>query len=146
MKIEMIDDDRFVVYYSFILDDILEYDIEDIKVFIQLLVVRLKNKYNLDIEGYYHLDVYVNKILILEFYKIDEYSKKVDLNIVIHLDSTILVEFDDYFINSKKKYFYKDKYYLKIEDIDFLKYIEFIRFVYDKEATNILNNAKIVWY
>jgi len=45
MKIEMIDDDRFVVYYSFILDDILEYDIEDIKVFIQLLVVRLKNKY-----------------------------------------------------------------------------------------------------
>lgn len=144
MKIELIDDDRFVVYYSIILDDILEYDVDDIKLFIKLLVVRLQNKYNLDIKGYYHLDVYVNKILILEFYKIDEYSDKVDLNIVIHLDSNIMIKFDDYFLIEGKKYKYKDKYYMKIEDIDFAKYIEFIEFVYEKEAEIILENSKVV--
>lgn len=144
MKIEEIDDDRFVIYYSLILDDILEYDVEDIKLFIKILVVRLQNKYNLDIKGYYHLDVYVNKILILEFYKIDEYCDKVDLNIIIHLDSTILVKFDDYFLNENKKYLYKDKYYMKIEDIDFNKYIEFIEFIYEKQAKYILDNAIVV--
>lgn len=144
MKIEVIDDDRFIIYYSLILDDILEYDIEDIKLFIKLLVVRLDSKYNLDIKGYYNLDVYVNKILILEFYKIDEYCDKVDLNIIIHLNSTILVKFDDYFLNENKKYLYKDKYYMKIEDIDFNKYIEFIEFIYEKEAKYILDNSIIV--
>lgn len=144
MKIEVIDDDRFIIYYSLILDDILEYDIEDIKLFIKLLVVRLDSKFNLDIKGYYNLDVYVNKILILEFYKIDEYCDKVDLNIIIHLNSTILVKFDDYFLNENKKYLYKDKYYMKIEDIDFNKYIEFIEFIYEKKAKYILDNSIIV--
>ena len=139
MKIEVIDDDRFIIYYSLILDNILEYDIEDIKLFIKLLVVRLQNKYNLDIKGYYHLDVYVNKILILEFYKIDEYCDKVDLNIIIHLDSTILVKFDDYFLINSKKYLYKNKYYMKIEDIDFQKYIELIEFIYERQAKYILD-------
>lgn len=144
MKIEILDDDRFVIYYSLILDDILEYDVEDIKLFIKLLVIRLQNKYNMDIRGYYHLDVYVNKILILEFCKIDEYSQKVDLNIVIHLDSTILVKMDDYFLSNKKKYLHKGKYFMKISDIDFAKYIEFIEFVYGNDAKNILENSKII--
>lgn len=144
MNLEVLDDDRFIVYYSLILDDILEYEIEDIKLFIKLIVIRLQNKYNVNIKGYYHLDVYVNKILILEFYKIDEYSERVDLDIVIHLNSTILVKFDDYFLTNNRKYLYKNKYYLKIEDIDFVKYIEFVEFVYEKQAKHILDNAMIV--
>lgn len=144
MKIEYIDIDKFVIYYSNIQDDILEYDVEDIKMFIKALVVKIKSGYNMNINGYYKLDVYVNKILILEFLKMDEYNKRIDLDIYVHLEDDILISFQDYFLIDKRKYLYQDKYYLRIEDVDYLKYIEFIEFTYGDRAKDIIDNAKLI--
>ena len=134
----MIDDEHLVIYYTTILDDIKEYDIEDLKTFIKFLVLRLRKKYHLDLKGYYHLDVHIKKILILEFQKIDDYENEIDLNIVIHPSTPILLEFDDYFLIPGKKYSYQGKYYIPMEDIEFEKYIEFTNIVYGKEAELIL--------
>lgn len=138
LKIEVIDDERFTVYYTLIMDDILEYDIEDINVFIQMLVLKIRKNYHLDLNGYYHLDVYIKKILILEFEQIDEYEDEVDLNITVHLNTPILVGFDDYFLIPEKKYYYQEKYYVPIEKIEYEKYVEFLEIVYNEEAREIM--------
>ena len=144
MKFEIIDDCKIVVYYSLILDDLNTYDTNDIKTFIKYLVVKLRNTYNLDLHGYYHLDVYINKIIILEFVLIDEYEDEIDLNIKIHFNSDIMVKFDDYFLIDCKKYFYNDNYYASISDIDLTKCIEFVDFIYKDEAKKVKNNGILI--
>ncbi len=144
MKIEIIDKEHFVIYYSLILDDILEYEVEDIKIFIKMLVLRLRKKYHIALKGYYHLDVYIKKMIILEFTQIDEYEEEVDLNIMIHMTTPILVGFSDYFLIPGKKYFFEGQYYVPIEEINYEKYVEFVHLVYNKEAKKILECAKIL--
>ena len=144
LKIEIIDEDNLTIYYSLILDDILEYSVENLKTFIQLLVVRLRKKFHLDLKGYYHLDVYIRKIVILEFHRIDDYEDEIDLNIKIHTNTPVLVEFEDYFLINEKdqeKYSYQGKYYIPIDKIDYKKYIEFIKIIYNDEARTIIRNA-----
>lgn len=136
MKIKW-EEDKLIIYYSMILDDILNYEIEDIKLFVKSLIVRLKNKYHLAIQGYYHLDIYINKIMILEFVQIDEYEEEVDLNITLHLNHEILVKHENINLVSGKSYYYKKKIYTKIEDIDINKEIEFIEFIYGKDTEKI---------
>lgn len=137
MRIDQIDENHLTIYYSIVLDDILEYDIEDIKTFIEILVVNLRKKYHLKLQGYYHLEVHIQKILILEFERIDEYEDEIDLNINIHMKTPILIKFKDYFLIPGKKYFYKGFYYLPIENIEYEKYIEFIEFIYGDEAKSV---------
>lgn len=144
LKIEVIDENSLVIYYSLIFDNILEYKTEDIKSFIQMLVIRLRKNYHLDLKGYYHLNVYINKIAILEFERIDDYEDEIDLNIIIHTNTPVLVELEDYFLFPGRKYYYQEKYYLPIEQIQYEKYIEFIKFIYGKKAKNILNCGNLV--
>lgn len=120
-----------------ILDDILNYEIEDIKLFIKTLVVRLKSKYKIPLQGYYHLNIYINKIMILEFIQIDEYDEEVDLNITLHLNHEILVKYENPNLIKGKSYYYRKNFYTKIEDIDIKKMIEFIEFIYGKEPEKI---------
>ena len=144
MKFEIIDDNKTIVYYTLILDDLNKYTTNDIKTFIKCLVVKLRNKYNLDLHGYYHLDVYTNKIMILEFNLIDEYDDEIDLNIKIHPNSEIMVKFDDYFLVNCKKYFYNEKYYASISDIDLIKCIEFVDFIYNEDVKLVKNNGLLL--
>lgn len=141
LKIEMINSTDFIVYYFLVLDDILEYEIEEVKTFIKVIVAKLVKNYQITLKGYYHLDVYVNKILILEFKNIDDYEEEVDLNIKIHLKTPILVEFEDYFLLPGKKYYQNQKYYQKIEEIEYPKYVEFTKIVYNNQAKEIMNKG-----
>lgn len=141
MRVEQIDENHLTIYYSLILDDILEYDIEDLKTFIKVLVISLRKKYHLDLKGYYHLDVHIKKILILEFEKIDDYEDEIDLNIIIHLTTPILIKFKDYFLIPGRKCCYKNYYYLPIENIEYEKYIEHIEFIYGDAAKMICANS-----
>ncbi len=144
LKIEMIKEDKLVVYYTLIMDDILEYDMEDIKVFIQMLVLKIRKNYHLDLKGYYHLEVYIKKILILEFNQIDEYEDEVDLNITVHLNTPVLVGFDDYFLIPSKKYYYQGKYYVSIDEIEYEKYVEFLEVVYNDEAKEVMQKGVLI--
>lgn len=142
MKIES-KDDKIIVYYTMILDDILEYDVEDIKTFIKILVLRLKKKYHLSLNGYYHLNVYINKIMILEFEQIDDYEDQIDLNIILHLNHRIMVKYQDFFLFKGKKYYYLGNYYSYIDQIDIEKNIEFIEFIYKDEVEEIKKEGKL---
>lgn len=127
-----------------ILDDILTYEIEDIKLFVKTLVIRLKNKYKIPLQGYYHLDIYINKIMILEFNQIDEYKDEVDLNITLHLNHDILVKHENLNLIKGKSFYYKNKIYTKVEDIDIKKEIEFIEFIYGKDVEKIKKEGALV--
>ncbi len=141
MKIDWMDEEHFTIYYFLVFDDILEYDIQDLKTFLQVLVLRLRKKYHLKVEGYYHLDVYIKKILILEFEKIDDYEDEVDLNIVIHKKTPVLVKFSDFFLVPGHKYFYDHQFYLPIEEVSYEKYVEFFEVIYGKEANRVLTEG-----
>lgn len=143
MKVEWTNDDKLIIYYTLILDDILEYEIEDIKTFIKLLVIRLRKYHHLSLNGYYHLDVYINKIMILEFVQIDEYEDEIDLNIVLHLNHPIMVKYEDYFLISGKKYYYENSFYSNIDEIDITKILEFIEFIY-KDDVKIVKEKGIL--
>jgi len=120
-----------------ILDDILNYEIEDIKLFVKTLVVRLKNKYKIPLQGYYHLNIYINKIMILEFIEIDEYEDEVDLNITLHLNHDILIKHKNPNLIKGKSYYYKNSFYTKIGNINIKENIEFIEFIYGRETEKI---------
>lgn len=137
MRIEENDENHLTIYYSLILDDILEYDIEDLKIFIKMLVVTLRKKYHINLKGYYNLHVHIKKILILEFEKIDDYEDEIDLNITIHTKTPIFIKFEDYFLIPGNKYYYLNYFYMPIEQVEYEKYIEFIDFIYGNEAEKV---------
>lgn len=146
MKVEVLDDDRIIVYYSMIIDDIDNYSTLDIKTFIKCLILRLRKKYHFNLHGYYYLDVYINKIMILDFQMIDEYDDEIDLNIRIHLNSDIMVKFDDYFLIDGDKYYYLNSYYMDISLVDVSKYIEFIDFIFLDDVRKVKNEGIKIWY
>jgi len=137
-------DDKLVVFYTHILDDILDYEIEDIKTFLRLLVVRLKKRHHLPLSGYYHLDVYINQIMILEFDQIDDYEDEIDLNIILHLNHPMMVKFEDFFMFPEKKYYYENHFYKAIEEIDIKKNLEFVEFIYKDEVDEVKRRGKLI--
>lgn len=142
MKIES-KENKIIVYYTMILDDISDYEVEDIKTFIKILVFRLKKKNHLPLNGYYHLDVYINKIMILEFEQIDEYEDQIDLNIILHLNHEIMVKYQDFFLVKGRKYYFLENYYSNIENIDIEKNIEFVEFIYNDDVDEIKREGKL---
>lgn len=144
MRFDEISNDRIVMYYSMFLDNIDEYSTDEVKTFIKCLIVELRKIYNLSLHGYYHLDVYINKIMILEFNLIDEYDDEIDLNIKIHLKSPIMVKFNDYFLTDGDKYYYNNDYYQDISNLDVNKIIEFCDFFYKDEVNKIKNKGILI--
>lgn len=144
MKVEWLSNDKLVVYYTLIFDNILDYEVEDVKTLIKLLVIRLRKQHHLALQGYYHLDVYINKIMILEFEQIDEYEEEIDLNIVLHLNHSILASSENRFATCGKQYFYQGRYYMDILLVDLEKEIEFLDFHYKEEAEKVKKEGMVI--
>lgn len=68
------------------------------------IFVYLRNLYNIEVEGYYKIDIYKDKYygIVVEINKeeidyFDYFDNQIDMRISIHDDNVILYEFDDYF-------------------------------------------------
>lgn len=128
-------------------------DLDNLDIYMKELIIKLKRKYRKDIYGFYKVDVYLKEKIgmIIDFNleeEIDFFRDLIDLKVVVHDDCDVFLEFSDYFLfDNKKVYFYDEKYYIDIEDInesEFLKGLEFFKVVYGDELLNIRNKFKAV--
>lgn len=124
----------------------------DIKSYVKKIIVRLKNKMNMKIEGYYNVKVYMNKMygMIIELEKtgdFDFFKEFLELNFKIYDNSKIYYRFEDYFTIINSNIYYYDDYYVDIEKLsknDLLHICEFGKLVYGERLNSILNNLKKV--
>ena len=106
-------DDIFVIKIS--REEVNKIDIfnnDEIKIFFQDLLIKIKKKYKLS--GILEMEVYVNEYygMIIELKSVFNYFEEIDLRIHFHLNCTFLYEINDNdLISSTDVYFYKDKYY-----------------------------------
>lgn len=155
MHIDIIDDLNIIIYLQNNKIKELDFtDKNDLQEYFKELFINLKNNYNININGYYYINVFKDKYygLILEMNKeeIDymEYlDGQVDMNIVIDNSDTFLYEMSDYFnidnsiINNINIYKYNSKIYVeltnKISNINMAKVLEFSNIVYGDKCKKI---------
>lgn len=145
MKIDIIDENELVIYLK--KDNIDNIDLKDeikIEDTLKKLFIRLNDYYDIKIEGYYDVDVYIDKFygVILDLKKedleyYDYFDNQVDMRIAINKTS-FLYKVEDYFNVDLKKYDvykYLDNIYLlpkkKINSIELAKLMENSIVIYD---------------
>lgn len=119
------------------------------------LFINVKNKYNLKLNGYYKINVFVDKfygsIIEIENEELDyyDYFNQIDMEIKV-INSTFLYQINyDYLtkdiLEKVNIYKIKDKLYIKILEQDILnKIIEYSKIIYDESAKEILKASKKV--
>ena len=119
------------------------------------LFINIKNKYNLKLNGYYKINVYMDKlfgsVIVLENQEIDyyDYFNQIDMEIKVIMN-TFLYEVNYEYINKSILdkiiiYKLKDKLYIKILDESVLnRIIEYSKIIYDNSAKEILKASKKV--
>ena len=149
MKIEIIDEDNFIVYLT--VDTFLEEksqsyiemeNEDDIKKVLDGIVLRLKKRLRNKFVGSYMLTAYkAYNVFVLEFERLDEYHIGVELNIVIYLNSKILFKYEEPLLI--KPDYYLDGYFYKVinDNFNLLKYMEFGSFDYGDYVDYIVSKA-----
>lgn len=128
MRIISMDLDSIVLFLSD-MDFSLEENVDKTEDKFRDIFLNLKNLYNMDIEGYYGIDIYKNKfygmVVLIEKEDIDYFDyfdNQIDMRISIHNDHLILYELDDYFVlpssllDKMKLYFYHNRIYGELTD------------------------------
>lgn len=156
MRIEIIDSNKIVLFLNKLI--LKNFDMDNPNYwekYIRRLIINLRNNYDLKLIGEYRAKVYINDIygIIIELIKLDNYisfsDDIIDMRILFNLDSDILYEVDDYFFidylgNNIEKYYYNNKYYYKIKNIDdknLIKLSDFSRIIYGSKAEEVLKKA-----
>ncbi len=122
------------------------------------LFCKLKNKYNIEVEGYYNIDVYTDKyygtIVEIENEQLEYYTyfNQIDMEINV-FRSNFYYEIDYVFLNKNILdkcvcYKYKDKIYLKvikdISDLELSYLLEYGNVLYGSDVENIARYGKKV--
>lgn len=162
MHIDIVDDLNMIIYLQN--DRIKNIDFSDksdLQDYFKDLFVNLKNNYNININGYYYINVYKDKYYgcILEMKKEEldymEYlDGQVDMNIVIDTNDTFLYEMNDYFnidkslINNVNVYKYNNKIYVKlvnnISNIKMGQLLEFSNIIYGDKCKKIRKMGNLI--
>lgn len=164
MKIITMDLDSIVLYLSD-MDFSLEENIDELESKFRDIFLKLKNLYNMDIEGYYKIDIYKDNYygMIVEIKReeldyFDYFDNQIEMRISIHEEHSILYEFDDFFslnyslLSKMRFYIYHDKIYGEVkEEISKIEgaylqeqctsiiYGSFTKYIFQKK-NNILKN------
>ena len=154
----IVDNNKFIVFLN--KDENIDFDNKTkMEKYFKDLFSKIKNKYNVDISGYYNIDIYIDKyygsIIEIEDEQLDYYTyfKQIDMEINVLKNSLFLYEIGYEFLDKKildKVICYKinDKIYLQIiSDIDDLllaKIIEYGHILYGKEVDKIVKQGKKV--
>ena len=154
----IVDNNKFIVFLN--KDENIDFDNKTkMEKYFKDLFSKIKNKYNVDISGYYNIDIYIDKyygsIIEIEDEQLDYYTyfNQIDMEINVLKNSLFLYEIGYEFLDKKILdkvicYKIKDKIYLQIiSDIDDLllaKIIEYGHILYGKEVDKIVKQGKKV--
>ena len=151
MKIDIIDDNEFVIYLFRNIDKIDFKNEKEIEEMLKKIFIKLKKYYDIKIEGYYDVFVYIDTFygMVLdlrkqEFEYYDFFDNQVDMKIVINRNKFLYLV-DDYDIDLNKYKVYKlmNNIYLlpkrKLSDIELAKLVENSIIIYDSE--DIINKG-----
>lgn len=151
----VIDNNKFIVFLN------KKFDLEDkskLEKYFKDLFHRLKNKYNIEVNGYYNINVYADKyygtIIEMENEDLEYYTyfNQIDMEINV-FKSNFYYEIDYSFLtkNILDKcicYKYNDKIYLRIKEdineIDLSKLLEIGNILYGDEVEEIAKYGKKV--
>lgn len=142
IKVDFLDDERFIIYY--ISENNLRTE-EEMKLFFKMLNNYLQARFNYEFHGFYDVDIYSNHgIYVLDFKNIDDYGRS-DFNITMLLNCVILYEFEDSDLLKGEKVYYKNKYYVEVDDVlDSVYLFENGNIVYGSKVDTILNSGILV--
>lgn len=159
MKIVSLDENCMTIFLNKYYLKNLNFDIKsDLETYFKNLFLRLNKYYNINITGYYNIDVYIdeNYGLIIKLIKedvqyYDYFDNQIDMRISLKnkkflygvndlFDISNLADFEIYLYNGK---YYIDLLENNISDIDMMKLIEFSDIVYDNTIDNIRNTRSI---
>lgn len=140
MSVKLIDENTINIYLK--KENIENVNLKDkleLEKYLKSLFKKLNEYYNLKIEGYYDIDIYIDKFygVIMhmekeEFDYYDYYSNQIDMRIVCH-DSTFL-----YKVNDIPDYY--DKFNVKIKNNNI--YLEIKDKLTNKEMMNLIENTE----
>lgn len=141
LKVEFKDKDCFTVIYY---DEVSLSDEETILLFIKMISHHLEKVYHYIFSGSYRLLIYwKTRVVIMEFSQISPLGK-VDFDVDLLLNSTVLFEFEDFYYLEGKKWFYQGKYYVDYDRLnDKFDLFEYGRLVYGEEAKKVMNNGRL---
>ena len=157
----IVDNNKFIVFLN--KDENIDFDNKTkMEKYFKNLFYKIKNKYKINISGYYNIDIYIDRyygnIIEIEDEKLDYYTyfNQIDMEINVLKNSLFLYEIGYEFLDKKildKVICYKieDKIYLKIicdiDDVLLAKIIEYGNVLYGKEVDKILKQGKkvILW-
>lgn len=140
----IIENDKITVYVENYQKNYLN-DIDYLEDYFRNIFLKLKEKYNIKVQGFCNVDVYVdNTDMVLEIEEekelVDYYEDIIDMKISIH-ESTFLYEVLNLLnINKYIKndiYLYKNKFYIRKKDAN-LNILEHLKLIY-KNTDKIIN-------
>lgn len=152
MRTEIVSDDLITVFINnFYFQEInFSKKIEIISI-IKDLISKIDKRYQLNLNGFYKIKVYPNQKLgvFLDIIKIDdnEFSSGADFRIVVYPEAKFFLETDNYEILDVKvkKRFYKNKFYIDIDDISDLNLLsDFGNIVYGDSTQELIYQGKII--
>ena len=145
MSIKFNSDLVFDIYVKKYLIEGIDFSIKsDIEKYLKKLFKTLNNKYNITVEGFYNITVYIDKyygVVIhmekddIEYY--DYYKNQVDMRI-INIDTNFLYLVDDipkYLLNKADVIIIDNQIYLKLKEelskVEMMKLLEISKVVFD---------------
>jgi len=158
MKLELFNLNSMIVYLNNKYLKKIDFDLKNnVEQQFKKLFFKIKNIYNIEMNGYYEVVVYLNDLygMIIEIEKDDdEYVKlfgdTVDMKITFKFDCSIYYKLDEYKtfdIDNYNLYYYNDKFYLELNNNTKFSYSEYLNLiensviVYGSELKKIKNNA-----
>lgn len=142
MKLVMCDDEFLIYLGHNYFKDVDLFDLESLEVYMNELFTKLKKIYNLKLNGYYIIDIYLDdnygaiikvKNENLEYY--DYFKDQIDTQISIHSDSFFLYKINDLFEvkkilnNNYDIYRYNNELYIKLnEKINENKFVNLLEY------------------
>lgn len=156
MKIDIISDLEYIIYLYNLTSDFKFDSEDDIEKFLRQLFIKLKNFYNITIDGYFDVLVYfdTNYGIVLDLKKenleyYDYFDSQVEMKIVINRGKFLyLVDNFDFDFDKYEIYNYLGKVYLlpreKLSKRDISLLMEMSTLIFDSEY--IINSGKKIIY
>lgn len=126
---------------------------EDISEYVKEILIKLKDYYNIKLQGFYKVYVYVNKLygIILDVRKMEDYDDfgidSIDLKIILKKNSEMYLKTDNYdVVKDADCFFIKDNsYYINLDSVtkDYIHYVEFFDIIY-RNIDKIINEAVLI--
>jgi len=149
MRLEILGTDNYLLFINS--DKLFSVDFdskEEIIGLVKEFIIKIQDLYCLNMNGFYKIRVFPNKVigLFMEIEKMDdiEYEKNIDLRIIVYLNEKFYLKVDDFdFVPYNiSSIYYMDHYYMNMNDIEeILSLIEYGEIVYGSSLEDMLQKG-----